>query len=339
MAGTARADDIRQRSTFVRDADGVEVLRVENARGVVDVRPSDDGRLHIEAIKIAHSPSPSVTRELSEKTVVETDQFGGTFRIRVRYPSHKVNISLWNDLSTDHLPGVEVQLAIEIPAHLAVELSTASGKILTYGLGGRQTLKSASGLVQAESAKGSVSVTSSSGNVETIDVKSAVLSTSSGRVSCDVVRGPLSVTTSSGDVTIQGAQDSVRIRTTVGDIKLARAPRGLDLRTTAGEAEVGAVSGRIRMNSTSGDLAVRLASPMTGAEIETSSGRVTVQLDPQVACAVLASSTSGEIDFRLPVQTRTLSRGQVSAVVRGGSAPVNVRSVSGDIYVTGGGRR
>jgi DUF4097 and DUF4098 domain-containing protein YvlB len=140
-------------------------------------------------------------------------------------------------------------------------------------------------------------------------------------------------------VTIQGAEDSIRVRTVGGDISLARAPRGLDLTTTSGQVEVGGVSGRVRMNSTSGDVEVRLAPPLTAAEIETSSGQLTVKLDPQVACALLATSSSGEIDFQLPVSARTLSRGRVSAVVRGGSAPVNLRSVSGDIKVTGGGRR
>lgn len=339
VAGPARAGDVRQQSRIVRDVDGIEVLRVENARGVVDVRPSADGKLHVQALKIAHSMSPSLTQELADKTVVETDQFGSTFRIRVKYPTHKVNLSLWNDLKNENIPSVEVQLAIEIPARMAVELSTASGKITTYGLGGRQTLKSASGDVEAEAAEGTVEVNSSSGDVSAIDVRRTTVSTSSGEVTCDVVRGPLRISTASGDVTIQGAQDSVRIATSGGDVKVARAPRGLDLRTTSGEVEVGPVSGRIRVNSTSGDLDVRLASPLTDADIETSSGTVTVELDPQVACAVLATSGSGEIDFRLPVQTRTLSRGRVSAVVRGGSAPVNLRSASGDIYVTGGGRR
>jgi len=339
LPGPARAGDIRQQSRFVRDTNGIEVLRVENARGVVDVRPSDDGKLHIEALKVARSPSPSLTKELADQTVVETDQSSGTFRIRVRYPSHKVNLSLWHDLSSENMPSVEVQLAIEIPPRMAVELSTASGKIVTFGIAGRQSLKSASGDVQAEAAHGAVEVTSSSGDVTAIDVGRTSVSTSSGEIACEGVRGPLRIMSSSGDVTIQGAEDSIRVRTVGGDISLARAPRGLDLTTTSGQVEVGGVSGRVRMNSTSGDVEVRLAPPLTAAEIETSSGQLTVKLDPQVACALLATSSSGEIDFQLPVPARTLSRGRVSAVVRGGSAPVNLRSVSGDIKVTGGGRR
>jgi hypothetical protein len=339
LAGPAQANDIRQQSRFDRDVTGITVLRVENARGVVDVRPSADGRLHLVALKLAKSPSSSVTRELADKTEVETDQLGSTFRVRVRYPSHKVNLSLWHDLSTDNLPSVEVQLAIEIPVTMNVELSTSSGKILSYGLHGRQTLKSASGDVHAELAEGPVDVNTASGDVVAIDVDRTSVSTSSGEISCDVVRGPLRINTASGDVTIQGALDSIRVQTGGGDVKLERAPRGLTLQTTSGEVEVRSASGHVRMNSTSGDVDVRLASPVTEADIETTSGELSVRLDPQLACALEATTSSGEIDFRLPTQARTLSRGRVSAVVRGGSAPVSLRSVSGDINVAGGGRR
>ena len=339
LAGPAQANDIRQQSRFDRDVNGIEVLRVENARGIVDVRPSTDGRLHLVALKVAKSPSSSVTRELADKTVVETDQFGGTFRVRVRYPSHKVNISLWHDLSSDNLPSVEVQLAIEIPVTMSAELSTASGKIISSGLHGRQTLKTASGDVHAELAEGPVDVTTASGDVVAIDMDRTSVSTASGDISCDVVRGPLRINSASGDVTIQGAEDSIRVQTVGGDVTLERAPRGLTLKTTSGEIEVRSVSGRIRLASTSGDVDVRLASPVTAADIETTSGQLSVRLDPQVACALEATTTSGEIDFRLPTQARTLSRGRVSAVVRGGSAPVSLRSVSGDINVAGGGRR
>jgi len=339
LAGPAQANDIRQQSRFDRDVNGIEVLRVENARGIVDVRPSADGRLHLVALKLARSPSGSVTRELADKTVVETDQFGGTFRVRVRYPTHRVNLSLWHDLSSENLPSVEVQLAIEIPAAMSVELSTASGRIISSGLHGRQRLKSASGDVHAEQAAGAVDVTTASGDVVAIETERTSVATASGDISCEVVRGPLRVNSASGDVTIQGAEDSIRVETVGGDVTLDRAPRGLTLRTTSGEVEVRSVSGRIRMSSTSGDVDVRLASPVTAADIETTSGQLSVRLDPQVGCALEATSSSGEIDFRLPTQARTLSRGRVSAVVRGGSAPVSLRSVSGDINVAGGGRR
>src|SRR3954468_13817439 len=95
-AAPAAAETIREQSRFERDANGITSIRIENARGLVDVRPSSDGRVRIVALKVAHSVSSSVAHDLANGTIVETDLVAGEFQIRVRYPKHRVQISLWD---------------------------------------------------------------------------------------------------------------------------------------------------------------------------------------------------------------------------------------------------
>jgi hypothetical protein len=336
--GSAGAEVIREQSRFERDTHGIVSLRVDNARGLVDVRPSSDGRLKVTALKVVRSPSPSAAREMARGTVVETDESGGVFKIRVRYPSHRVRITFWGNLSTGSLPNAEVRLAIEVPPDLPITLTTASGDLTTAGLSGPQALRSASGDVELNDASGRAEISTASGDVKATGLASASVETASGDVTCDGVSGALAIVTASGDVTIHEASDSLRVRTVAGDVEIDRAPRGLDLQTTSGQLDLGPLSGRVALRSVSGDLDVALAPPLADAEISTQSGTVTLKLDPRIACALSANTTSGEIDFQLPVQARRLSRGNVVATIRGGTTPVRLRTVSGDINVMGGGR-
>jgi DUF4097 and DUF4098 domain-containing protein YvlB len=336
-ATTAQAETVREQSRFEQDANGVTAVRIENTRGLVDVRASADGRLKIVALKIARSPSASVARELAKGTIVETDLIDGEFQIRVRYPKHRIQLTLWDDLSNSSIPNVEVRLAIEVPARLPAIVTTASGDVATHGIEGRQKLRTASGDVTIDGA-GVVDVATASGEVTAGAIRTGQIQTVSGDVKCVDPHGELDVQTTSGDIHVDGAGDSLRVRTVSGQIHLDRAPHGLDLESTSGGAEVGESAGHVSMRSVSGDLEVRLAEPLSEAEITSQSGTLTLDLDSRVACALRATSSSGEINFRMPVQARTLSRGQVSATVRGGTTPVHLRTVSGDINVMGGGR-
>jgi len=337
LAAPAAAETIREQSRFERDANGVTSVRIDNPRGLVDVRPSADGRIKIVALKIAHSMSSSVARELASGTIVETDLVGGEFQIRVKYPRHHVQLTLWNDLHSNSVPAVEVRLAVEVPARLPATIGTASADVATHGIEGFQKLRTASGDVTIERA-GLVDISTASGEVTASAIAAGELQTVSGDITCADADGATRVATTSGDIQVDGANDSLRVRTVSGRIRIERAPRGLDLESTSGVAEVGATSGHVSMRSVSGDLEVRLAEPLADADIHSQSGTLTIDLDSRVACALKATSSSGEINLRMPVQARTLTRGQVSATIRGGTTPVHLRTVSGDINVMGGGR-
>jgi len=336
-AAPAAAETIREQSRFERDANGVTSVRIENSRGLVDVRPSTDGRLKIVALKIARSVSSSVAHELASGTIVETDLIDGEFQVRVKYPRHRVQLSLWNDFSSSSIPNVNVRLAIEVPAQLPTVVSTASGDVATHGIEGFQKLRTASGDVTIDGA-GRIDVGTASGEVTASAIATGEIQTVSGDVTCADPDGAIGVATTSGDIHVEGANDSLRVRTVSGRVRVERAPRGIDLESTSGSAEIGATAGHVSVRSVSGDLDVRLAEPLADADIRSQSGTLTLDLDPRVACALKAVSSSGEINLRMPVQARTLSRGQVSATVRGGTTPVHLRTVSGDINVMGGGR-
>jgi DUF4097 and DUF4098 domain-containing protein YvlB len=309
---------VREQSRLEQDPQGLTTVRIDNARGVVDLRRSPDGVLRISALKVARSVSASVARDLARGTVVETERNGDEYRIVVRYPKHRVKVTLF---SKGSIPSVEVRLAVEVPDRLTAVVHTASADVTTHDLPGSQRLRTASGDVVVEGGAGALEVGTASGDVNCTDPGGAVI-----------------VSTTSGDIRVDGASDSLRVRTVSGEVLVERAPRGLDLESTSGGVDVGPSAGRVRVRSMSGDVEVALAGALSGADIRSQSGTLTLDLDSRVACSLSAETTHGEINFRLPVQARNLSRGQVSVTIRGGSTPVHLRTVSGDINVMGGGR-
>jgi hypothetical protein len=97
------------------------------------------------------------------------------------------------------------RLAIEVPAHAAVNVESASGDIAANGLRGDQHLRTASGYLRLDAAAGDVTTETVSGDIS-VGVEGSV---------------GLAVKTVSGDVSVEGGRvERVRLATTSGDVRL-----------------------------------------------------------------------------------------------------------------------
>ncbi len=337
----AREDKLVERSRQVVEPRGITSVRVENARGWVKVAPSPDGRLHVTALKVTTGTSATRAAELARDTRVETSTTGGRFLVRVVYPqSQVVRVSFLRLLRGElRVPSVQVRLTLAVPPGLPLELKSTSGDFETTDLTGPQSLESTSGDVEVRGAGAAVTVATTSGDVTAAGLGAARLRSVSGDVNVEGARGPLDVRTTSGEIVVTGAADSVRVASVSGDIQVDRAPRGLDAGTTSGGVSVtGPVNGTARVRSTSGDVALELGAGARRAEVTTVSGEIDVRLAAGLRCDLTLTSTSGSLDADVPIQIRTMTRRELSGTVSGGGAPVILRSVSGDITVSGKGR-
>ena len=331
------ADAWREQSQASVPAAGLQVVTVDNARGRIEVRQSHDQSVHITALKITRAGGRSESKELARQTLVELGREGSRYSVRVQYPKlRSIHVNIWNGLEELGMPRAEVRLTIEIPTHLAVELGASSGDIFTEGLVGSQTLRASSGDVSIEGARGPVSVATSSGDVTIVDTRMARVGTSSGDVDVRGGAAVLGIETRSGDVTIEQAADSLRVGTSSGDVTVERAGRGAALRSTSGEVILRSVSGRISITTGSGEVQLGLVAPLASADVNTTSGDIRLGVDDRLACTLELRTSSGAIDVDLPVHPQTLTRRLVTAVVRGGGAPVTVHSGSGSIAVVRG---
>jgi len=344
LPGTLLAEKtstLREQSQQVVEARGLKGLRVENPRGLVQVSPSRDGRIHLTALKLVNSRMSAQADEFARGTRVETSTEAGRFVVRVHYPQRQTLHASLSQLFKGEfdLPRVEIRLSLEVPPSLPVDLETTSGDLETRGLAGAQSLQTTSGDIEVNAAAAFLSITTTSGNVMATGLGRAQVRSVSGDVTVDSARGPLDVRTTSGDINLSGVTDSLGLSSVSGDIQVDRAPRGLNAGTTSGSIVVdGLAGGLVRLRSTSGKVRFGLDRSLRGADVSTVSGGISVRLADRLGCDLTLKSTSGTLDSSVPMQIRTVSRNEMSGAVSGGGPPVVLHSLSGDIAVTGGGR-
>jgi len=336
LPATARAETVREQSQRTVEIQGINRIVAQNSRGRIGVRASADKSLHITALKIVRASSEDAARRLAEDTVVELRRDGSEYEIQVRYPHSSSHINLWENMGELTIPRIEVRLALEVPSGVAVELDGASADLDGEGLKAPLTLHSASGDADLHACVGDIQISTASGDVTIEGSRTVTVTTVSGDVHVSTTREPLRIRTGSGDVAIGDLDDSLAVETTSGDVTVGHAPSGATIATSSGGISLRHAAGRIRAHAVSGDVKAVLEPPLRGAEIVTSSGEIGVGLEDAVGCALELRTSSGSLDIGVPCRTQTLTRQLVSAVVRQGTTPVVLRSVSGDITVTRG---
>lgn len=339
LAAPAGAAEVREQSDQTLDLAGVTALRVENARGEVDVRPGPAGALKVSALKVTRATRESRARELAAETEVLTERDGGTLELRVRYTRREAVRVGWRELFSGgfEAPSAYVRLSLQIPPGLPLEVKSASGDVSTLDLAGPLALETSSGDVTVIGSRGPVTVTTSSGDVEGRDLSSVQARSGSGSLRFENVSGPLAARTASGAITVRGAADSVSVRSVSGDIDVNAAPRGVTASTTSGSIDARDVARFAALSAGSGDVDFALIRPLERAEVTTVTGRVSGRLAKDLACRLEMRTSSGEMEALIPMQLKSVSRREVVGVVGGGKAPVVLQSSAGDIELVSGG--
>ena len=326
----------RESSERVLPATGLRAVRIENPSGLIQVRPSRDGRVHVTALKVIRGDAGDHDR-LARGSRVEIGTDAGVLDLQVSYPSNiRVQLNFWDLFKGFEFPRVEVRLSVDVPPGLPVTLTSASGDLSSEGLVAPQSLSSSSGDITVR-AGGRVAASSASGDLFGIDCSGGTFRSTSGDVVVESARGPVVIHTASGDAAVTGGADSLSVETVSGDIRVDRAARGLIASTGSGTIDVKRAAGRVSIESASGDLAVGLEAPLTAATVTSGSGDIELRLAPGLSCDLEVRTSNGTLDAALPIQVKSMSRHMISATVGRGGAPVTIRSSSGDIHVTSGG--
>ena len=338
IPASATADTWREQSRQTVAGGGLTQLEVQNSRGRIDARPSPDADLHIVALKVVRGSTTDAAKDLARQTAVELERQGNRYVIRVRYPkSQSIHVNIWQDLDNFSVPKVEVQLTVQVPPRVTVELSSSSGDLASQDLAVAQSLRTSSGEVSVAGAGGRISVSTASGDVSLTDARAGRIATASGNVDVHGAPGVYRVATSSGDVTIDAASDSLWIESTSGDVVVRKAGRDPGVRTSSGDVTLRGASGKISVTTVSGEVEAQLAPPLAEASVSSSSGDLKIGLEPRVGCKLELRTTSGTIDINGALRPETLTRRLVTGTVGSGSAPVTVHSSSGSITVSTGG--
>ena len=212
-------------------------LSVSNIRGSVEVRPGQDDRVKVLAVK--HTDTGD-----AERTHIEIEQKeDGSVEIRTRYDLHDHHFC-------NSTRPCRVEYTVEAPAECSLRLNTVSSSADVSGLKGN---------VKVDSVSGSVTLHDLAGHLE-LDVVSA-------SASLQRINGPLVIQAVSGDVRLAEADsDSIQASTVSGnldlEIPLRKGP--YTMRSVSGTIHLtvpGETGCRVIMSTISGH--IRTDMPMT----------------------------------------------------------------------------
>jgi hypothetical protein len=331
----ARASEpYQEESQRTYPAAGIERLQIENSRGRVDLSPAVGDQLVLRAIKIVRGHNPRDARELAAATTVEVSRAAGTLVVRVRYPQITEGVGFWVGLGDLERRGVRVHLLLQVPKGVEVTTRVASGDIFSRGVEAPQTLISTSGDIRVEGARGKLDARLTSGDLVARDLDGdASISTVSGDARVTGVRGSATMRSTSGELRVADVGGGLAISSVSGDVSVRGVPAGLSCATTSGDVTVRGAAGTCGISVSSGDVDAELVGPLASGEVSAASGDVTLRLAPEVTCALEVRTGSGSIQVDVPMRVRSVTRHLVSGVVGGGSAPVRVRTSSGEVQI------
>jgi hypothetical protein len=343
LADRDRPPTYSERSVLVAESRGLTALEVENSRGQVKLEASEDGRVHLSAVKACHMRDESEARRYAARTSVQAGPVGDRYVVRVHYPDRiESRLNFWDLFSERgrrnfNLPTIEVLLVVRVPAGMRARVSTVSGDVASEGLAGAQHLSTTSGDVEVHVASGPLEIETVSGDVVLERAAHARVRTTSGALTARE-SGALDGGTVSGDVEVEGARDSLNLYSTSGDLKVSGAPSGLRARSTSGELAIASASGNVQLETSSGDIRARLTSPLSAATLHSISGDIVAELVPGLNATLAMRSAGGAVECRMPVVLLDHDRNSLSARIGSGGTPIRVTSSSGNLTVTSGGR-
>jgi hypothetical protein len=211
---------------------------------------------------------------------------------------------------------VSISYDVTVPAQASVNANTGSGGVEIGDLRGPVEASSGSGGIVVGRVAGNVVASTGSGGIEVAGAGSLSARSGSGSIRAISVAGPATAKSGSGGVRIGQAGK--------GDVEVS---------SSSGEVVVTGVDGAARISASSGGIVVE-GRPSGAWNIHSSSGGVTLRLPSDAAFDLDARVSSGRIESAHPVTVSgRIDRQHLQGKVRGGGAPVEVRSSSGGIHI------
>ena len=173
---TAASTEVWQRTY-----EGAAVSRIDlvNVNGTIDVEPSDDGRIGVDAEKSVRAATDQAARDLLARIEIVDQVTDGQLQIKTNMPK------LTTFFGGGH---TEVRYQLRVPPTTAVEVSTTNGRIRVHGVQGGVTASTINGGVSGADLGGGVKASTVNGE---IDLELKTLATSG--VSAETVNGHIEV--------------------------------------------------------------------------------------------------------------------------------------------------
>jgi hypothetical protein len=285
--GTKPFNDVITRE----ETGGGMTLAVDAAVGDVRIEGVDEDRVKVTATRIVWVPvaaqAPPALEALGLQLQRTEDRLS-------------VSTAVTQDLAALECRSYRIDLLIQCPRTMTVNIVAQDGQTSVEGLGAPVTVNQTSGSVTARHNKGSLTLSNQNGNIDAQDCSGPVEATGRyGMISLKNVFERISVQNVQGRTIIESAKGEVVVRNSGGDVRIL----ALD-----------GVGGNYDILAEQGDISI-----LTG---------------PETDAALSAKSTGGAIDSALPL-TGSVTRGaqELQGRLKDGRFTIRLETQSGDIVI------
>ena len=333
--GEEHDNDVSFSQPLPRDA----ALTVDNAHGDLQIAPSTDGMIHVDAHQAAHVADRNKDRAFAATRPV---------------------LSIHGGSATVTVPGqnnVDVRLVLAVPEGVLctvhnhhgdiaisgltrpIELTQDHGDVALDSLGGAVHLVMDHGDVHARALAGDLSIDGRADDITASDVKGRTLLHGEffGDTELDQLAGPVEFHSNRTQLDAQHLSGQLSLDS--GDLRVSGVDGGLRITTRSKDVEVTGLSGDAQISDSNSDINVSARQPLGALTLENRTGNITLSLPPAASFSVSGQTGNDdeiESEFAL-AQSSNGSMKTLSGQVGQGGPHIAVTTEHGDLTLRRGG--
>ena len=308
-------------------------LTVENAHGDLQIAPSADGMIHVDAHQVAHvadrnkesafaATRPALSIHGGSATVTVPGRNGVNVRLVLAVPE--------GVLCTVHNHHGDIAIS---GLRRALDLSQDHGDVALDSLGGSVHLVMDHGDVHARALAGDFSIEGRADDITASDVKGRTLLHGEffGDTELDQLGGPVEFHSNRTDFQAQHMTGQLSLDSE--DLRASGVAGGLKIKTRSKEVEVTGLSGDAQIMDSNSDITVSASQPLGALTLENSTGNITLSLPSGAGFSVSGQTgKDDEIDSEFALaQTTDGDLKMLSGQVGQGGPHMTVNTRHGDL--------
>jgi DUF4097 and DUF4098 domain-containing protein YvlB len=281
-------------------------LTIDNARGAIQLSPSTDGQIHVEAHQTAHVSQGEKNSAFADARPVLVVR-GASVSLTV--PSrHGVDVDLVVSAPETVLATVRTHhgdVSISGLTH-AVEVNEDHGDVTLDGISGPVQIVMDHGDVHAREMGGDVTVNGRADDLVVSGVKGRLRLDGEffGDTSVSDVSGPVEFLSNRTQLTIEKLTGSLSLDS--DSLTLQGVPAGLKLTTRSKDVDLTGVSGNVNVSDSNSDVHLGVVAPMGTIQVTNDTGDITLSVPAGASFSLHGQTGSDDsIDSTLPLAQAT----------------------------------
>jgi hypothetical protein len=219
---------------------------LENTNGRVTIHGSNDGRVHIHALKSVESHHGKAVTDAMRELRIDVSAADGGLKVTTHYPKSGNGGGFFDWLTGDNVQA-NVTYDISLPRAMNLNIDTVNGRIEIADVAGNLNLETTNGRIELARCRGSVEAETTNGGIkaellEVVSGRAIRLGTTNGHISVTVpktIAANIDAATTNGSIdtelpvtttskthrnslrgTINGGGAELKLRTTNGGIDI-----------------------------------------------------------------------------------------------------------------------